>query len=145
MLYNAQNRLDPSSKGSREARWLVDASQHTMDCKGQTGMVMMLGGTVISSLNKQKINIRSVCKNELVGVDDAYPTIVWSLYFVQEQDIDITNDRLYRDNKSTILLRNNGKMSSSRRMKPIKANNFFITDNINQGSIVVNYLPAKQM
>ncbi len=108
-------------------------------------MGMMLGGAVISSLNKQKINIRSACKSEQVGVDDAYPTIVWSLYFVQEQGINITNNRLYQDNKSTILLKNNGKMSSSRRMKPIKAYYFFITDNINQGDIVVNYLPAKQI
>jgi len=71
--------------------------------------------------------------------------MVWSLYLVQDQGINIPNDRLCQDNKSTILLKNYGKMLSHKRAKLIKANYFFITDKINQGDIVVKHLPAEQV
>jgi hypothetical protein len=57
----------------------------------------------------------------------------------------MTNARIYQDNKSTILLENNGKMSSSKRTKHIKSKFFFITDRIHHGEVIVEYLPTVEM
>ena len=64
-------------------RWWVDASYNVHeDCKGQTGAMMSLGnGAPISFSRKQKLNVRSSCEGELVGLDDAMPTILWARYF----------------------------------------------------------------
>jgi hypothetical protein len=104
---------------------------------------MTLGkGAVISSSTKQKTNSKSACESELIGVDDNISTMLWSLYFMQEQGINI---RLYQDNKSTILQENNGKMSNSKRTKHIKAKFFFFTDRIEQGDVTVEWLPTDKM
>lgn len=54
-------------------------------------------------------------------------------------------EQIYQDNKSTICLENNGKMSSSKRTKHIKAKFFFITDKIAQGDVVVEHLPTTEL
>ena len=129
------------------SKWFVDASHAVhWDCKGQTGAGMTLGeGAVVSSSKKQKINTRSSTETELVGVDDAMPTILWCLYFIQEQGYNMTHAIIYQDNKSAILLETNGKMSSSGRTKHIKTKFFFITDKIEQGEAVVEYKPTEEM
>jgi hypothetical protein len=131
----------------KEAKWYVDAAYNVhWDCKGQSDGAMKLGkGAVISSSTKQKTNSKSACKSELIGVDDNISTMLWSLYSMQEQGINISNIRLYQDNKSTILLENNDKMSSSKRTKHIKAKFFFITDRIEQGDVTVEWLPTDKM
>ena len=99
------------------SKWFIDASHAVhWDCKGQTGAGMTLGeGAVISSSKKQKINTRSSTETELVGVDNAMPTVLWCLYFIQEQGYSMIHALIYQDNKSAILLETNGKMSSSGR------------------------------
>jgi hypothetical protein len=89
-----------------EIKWLVDASHNVhWDCKGQTGAGMTLGkGATISVSNKQCIKTKSACESKLVGVDDWVSTMLWSLYFMQEQGHDVSNIRLFQDNKSTILV-----------------------------------------
>jgi hypothetical protein len=66
---------------------------------------MVLGkGAVISFSRKQKSNTRSSMESELVGVDDTMPSILWSLYFWQEQGYNTTHATIYQDNKKAILL-----------------------------------------
>ena len=64
---------------------------------------------------------------------------------MQAQGVDMNNIHLYQDNKSTILLENNGKMSSSKKTKHIKAKYFFVTGKIEQGEIIVEHLPTGEM
>ena len=52
---------------------------------------------------------------------------------------------LYQDNMSAILLKTNGKASSSKRKKHIKVKYFYIKDKINQDEIVVEHCPTEQM
>lgn len=63
-----------------EAHWFVDASHEVhWDCKGQTGASMTLGKeAIINSSLCQKINTKSSCETELVGVDDVILTVLWS-------------------------------------------------------------------
>ena len=90
--------------------WQIDAAHGVhWDCKGQTGAAMTLGkGAVISNSWRQKCNTRSSTESELVGVDDAIPTVLWSLYFIQAQGYKITHATICQDNKSVILLKKNG-------------------------------------
>ena len=46
---------------------------------------------------------------------------------------------MYQDNQSAILLKNNGKASSSRRTKHLKIMYFFITDRIKKGELKIEY------
>ena len=64
---------------------------------------------------------------------------------MQGQGIDTKCVRLYQNNKSTILLKNNGKMSSSKHTKHVKAKFFFITNKVEQGEIIVEHLPTDSM
>ena len=107
--------------------WWVDASYNVHDdCKGQTGAMMSLGrGAPISFSRKQKLNVRSSCEGELVGVDDALPLILWARYFIEAQGYTVEQNILFQDNKSTILLATNGRWSSSKRTKHIKSQYFF--------------------
>ena len=106
--------------------WWVDASYNAhWDCKGQSGAMMSMGrGSPISFSRKQKLNVRSSCEGELVGIDDALPLILWTRYFIESLGYTVDQNILYQDNKSTILLANNGRWSSSKRTKHIKSRYF---------------------
>ncbi len=52
---------------------------------------------------------------------------------------------LYQDNISTQLLIKNGRMSSGKRTKHIKAKFFFIKDRVDKGEIKVMDCPTKEM
>jgi hypothetical protein len=82
---------------------------------------------------------------ELIGIDDNISTMLWSLYFMQAQGINMTNAQLHQDNKSTILLEKNGKMSSSKWTKHIKVKFVFITDRVEYGDVVIEWLPTDKM
>ena len=128
-------------------RWWVDASYNVHDdCKGQTGAMMSLGqGAPISFSRKQKLNVRSSTEGELVGIDDALPYILWARYFIEAQGYTVEQNILYQDNKSTILLANNGRWSSSKRTRHIKSRYFFIKDKVDSGEISVEHKPTNEM
>ena len=91
--------------------------------------MMTLGlGAIISFSQKQKINSKSLTESELVGVDDALPQILWNRYFMESQGYNEDNI-LFQDNKSAILLKKNGKTSSTKRTKHIKVSYFFTGQN----------------
>jgi hypothetical protein len=128
-------------------RWWVDASYNVHeDCKGQTGAMMSLGkGAPISFSRKQKCNVRSSCEGELVGIDDALPTILWTRYFIESQGYTVEQNIMFQDNKSTILLANNGRWSSSKRTKHIKSRFFYVKDKVNSGELSIEHRPTDKM
>jgi hypothetical protein len=60
------------------------------------------------------------------------PEMLWSLHFIQAQGYEAECVGLYQDNISTQLLIKNGKMSSGKKTKHIKAKFFFIKDRGNK-------------
>ena len=50
-----------------------------------------------------------------------------------------------QDNKSSILLEQNGKASSSKRTRHINIRYFFITDRVNMKEISLHWCPTKEM
>ena len=48
-------------------------------------MMSLGGGAVVGGSRKQKLNVKSSTKSELVALDDALPLILWCLYFIEAQ------------------------------------------------------------
>ena len=106
---------------------------------------MMGKGAIIGTSTKQKLNTRRSTEYELVGADDVMTISMWTTYFVEAQGYKIKRSILYQDNKSCILLENNGQASSSKRTKHINVRYFFITDRISKGDIEFEYCPTGEM
>ena len=62
---------------------------------------------------------------------------------MEEQGYKINKNILYQDNKSTILLENNRKLNSGKRTRAINIRYFFLTDQIKQGNVQIEYCPTK--
>jgi hypothetical protein len=130
-------------------KWYVDGAHSVhWDCKGHAGAMFTLGeGAVSTSYSRNvKLNTQSSTETELVGVDMYMPEMLWSLYFMQQsQGYDVEIVELLQDNKSMQLLMNNGRFSSGKKTKHIKAKFFFIKDRINAGEMKVTHCPTKEM
>ena len=98
--------------------WWVDASFAIhKDFKSHTGATMTLGkGCPISMSSKQKINTRSSTEAELIGINDALTMILWVRLFLQAQGFTVTDNVIFQDNQSTMLLTKNGWQSSGKKM-----------------------------
>ena len=128
-------------------KWYVDSSFAVHpDFKSHTGGVFTYGrGTPLTMSRKQKLNTRSSTEAELVGADDMSVMILWTKLFMEAQGYDIEKNILYQDNKSTILLEENGKRSSSKRTRAFNIRYFFLTDQIEKGNVQVEYCPTGDM
>ena len=102
-------------------------------------------GYPISTLTKQKLNIRSSTESEMIGVNDCMPYILWTRLFLEAQGYDVTNNSIYQDNKSTIILDKNGKASSGKRTKHINMRYFFVTERIQKGDVSAEWCPTGDM
>jgi hypothetical protein len=128
-------------------KWWIDASYAVYhDMKSHTGITMTLGkGCPMSSSIRQKINTKSSTEAELVGVDDGMGIITWTRNFLREQQFNVTDNIVYQDNQSAILLERNGRGSSGRRTRHIDIRYFFISDRIKNKELRVEYCPTKEM
>ncbi len=86
--------------------WYMDASFTVhANMRGHTGGGLTLGrGFPIVSLTKQKLNTRSSTESKLIGVDDMMPAILWTWYFLKSQGYHVSENVIFQDNKSTMLL-----------------------------------------
>ena len=128
-------------------KWWVDESyymhiyywSHTGDTSS------LVKGYPYSKLSKQNMNTKSSTKAELVGIDDMMPMIQWVRYFMGYQGYHITDNIVYQDNQSTMLLSRNGKYSSRKRTKHISIRYFFVTDIIDNEDIPLEFSPTDYM
>jgi len=114
--------------------------------RSHSGIVMMLGkGAVYSSLCKQKLNTKSSTEAELVGIDYAMGQVLWTRHFLAAQGEYVSTTTSYQDNKSTILLAENGRASSSKHTRHLNVRYYFITDQITKGHVKVAFCPMQDM
>ncbi len=137
--YSKDLFLTLSADTTNIIQWFSDAAFGVHpDMKSHTGGTMTLGkGSIISMSKKQKLNTKSSTEVELVGADDISDHLLWTNYFLEEQGYDIKDTILYQDNKSIMLLLNNGKFSSSKRTRHISIRYFFLTDRISNNELTV--------
>ena len=136
-----------SGDGSGILKWYIDAAYAVHpNMRGHTGSGMSMGtGFSLVSSTKQKLNTRSSTECELVGVDDCMPMICWTRYFLDAQGYGVTETVVFQDNKSAILLENNGTLSSGKRTKHINIRYFFISDRVKNGELKVVWCPTLDM
>ena len=101
------------------------------DMKGDTGGTMSMGKeSTYSVVTGQKLVARSSTESELIGAHDVLPQIIWTSYFLQPQELKVTDNLLYQDNISSILLEKNGRQSSTKRTRHIDIRCFFVKDRV---------------
>ena len=125
--------LTLNATNSNDSLWGVDAAYAVHpDMRLYTGIVFTMGqGRPICSSRKQKLNAKSSTEAELDGADDAMSMILWVLYFLCMQGYGLTTPVLYKDNKSAILLEENGSKSNSEQTKHRNICYYFITNQVN--------------
>ena len=133
--------------GTGIVKWFVDASFAVHpNMRSHSGGAVTLGrGCPIVTSTKQKLNTMSSTESELVGVDDLMPSVLWTRNFLKAQGYKVTENLLYQDNKSAILLEKNGKASSSKRTRHIAIRYYFVTDRIAKGELTVEWCPTADM
>lgn len=136
-----------SADNLRVLKWFVDVSFGVHpDFKSHTGSVLTMGGGAIQSQSmKQKINSRSTCEAELIGTDDALAQILWTRLFLEDLGYPVEKNILYQDNQSAILLEVNGRKSVGKRSRHLSIRYFFLTDQVQQGKVSVEYCPTDKM
>jgi hypothetical protein len=102
-------------------------------------------GAIYGVSRKQKIVSRSLTEAELVGAYDVMPQILWTRHFLKAQGYDVVDSILHQDNKSAILLEENGKASSSKRTRHINIRYFFVTDHVKGKEVSIKYCPTRDM
>ena len=99
--------------------WYIDASFAVHpDFKSHSGMVMMFKGgkgCLMSGSDKQRLNADGSTIAEVVGVHDHLPKVLWAALFLAAQGHDVEENITCQDNKSAMLLEENGKRSSGKR------------------------------
>jgi hypothetical protein len=73
-----------------------------------------------------KCNTQSSTETEILSVHNKLPDIIWMTYFVECQGYDIDEYIVFQDNMSLLSLEKNGRISSSKWTKHIKAKYFLI-------------------
>jgi YD repeat-containing protein len=81
------------------------------------------------------LTTRSSTEGELVAVNDVLGHVLWTKYFLEGQNININDNVIYQDDKSTMLLKKNGKGSSSKRTQHINIRYFCIKDQVDSGEV----------
>ena len=139
--------LEFNDSGTLE--WWVDAAFAVhKDMKSHTGAVLTMGkGGVFAISRKQKINTTSSTTAELVGVSDALPLVIWTRKFLEAQGFKVTDNIVYQDNQSAMLLEQNGKRSSGKNTRHLDIRYFYCTDQINgdEKTMSVHYCPTGEM
>jgi hypothetical protein len=64
---------------------------------------------------------------------------------MEAQGYNIDENKIGRDNQSSMLLENNGRASSSKRIRHINIRYFFITEHIAAGEVKIEYCPTGEM
>ena len=68
-------------------KWYMDTAYavHSDFRSHMGGMMSLHKGSIYSVSTKQKLNMKSSSKAELVVVDDVMPHVLWTNYFLQAQ------------------------------------------------------------
>ena len=120
-------------------KWWIDGAFAThRDMRSYTGGALSLGKGVITGIStRQKLMTRGSTEAELVAVDDCISLILWTRYFLEAQGYGADDAIIYQDNKSAILLEQNGHASSTRWTRHLNIRYFFVSDQIKKDEVHV--------
>jgi hypothetical protein len=133
--------------GTGTIKWYTDAAFAVHpDFRSHTGSAMTMGQGAITSISKkQGMNTRSSTEAELVAADDVVGAMIWTKNFLEAQGYPVKENILFQDNKSAILLENNGRASAGKRSRHLNIRLFFITDQKAKKNIEIEFCPTDLM
>ena len=115
--------------------WWVDSSysEHPDMCS-HSGICMTLGkGVAYSRSSKQKLNTKSSTEAALIALEDTMGQVLWTHHFLAEQGQYVPTTTICQNNKSIILLAENGRTSSCKQTWHLNVRYYFVTDQIKKG------------
>ena len=132
---------------SKDLMWYVDCAYGVhADYRSHTGGGLTMGkGFAISVSKAHKLNTRSLTEGEIVSVDDCLSLVLWYCEFMIAQGYGCNRNIILQDNRSSILLENNGKASSGKRTRPMHIRYFGITDGVDKKIAKIMWVPRKDM
>ena len=101
-------------------------------------------GAAYSYSRKEKLNTISSTEAELIGTADILPIIIWVRMCLDAYGLDVKLSTFNQENKSTIQLIANGRLSSSKRTRHIGIRFYFIKDRVDKGEIEVGFFRRKE-
>jgi hypothetical protein len=139
IIFNGNEKLD--------VKVYVDASYGIhQDGKSHSGVVILMGsGIVYAKSCKQSIVVKSSTEAELVAASDhagVYLELKNVLNGLLNENVKVV---LMQDNKSSIKLIENGRLSSSERTKHISIRYFWLKERVDSGDICVEYCKTEVM
>ena len=125
----------------------VDASYAVHEnMRSHLGLIAKFGqGSALSASRKQRINTRSSTEGEVIAVDDFIGMVLWTNNFLAEQGYVIERNILFQDNRSAMLLEENGRSSAGKRSKHLNVRYFFIKDVVDAGMMEILHSPTEEM
>ena len=132
---------------SNIVKWYGDASFAVhQNMRSHTGGMLTLGaGGIVNVSRKQKMVSKSSMEAEFIATDDLLNPVIWTNYFLEAQGYESKDTVVLHDNKSCMLLHNNGKASSSKRTRHLNIRYYFLSDRIANGELRVEFCPTDEM
>ena len=129
------------------AEWWIDgAFGNHSDIQSHTGgYLSLVRGMVTSKSKHQKLNTRSSTEADLVAVDDCLPQVLWTCLFLISQGYSTGETIIRQDNKSVMLLAENGNQSSSQQTCHLNVRYYFVTNKITKGEIRIDHCGSSHM
>ena len=140
----AEDKLTLKADGTGELKWYVDASFAVHpDFRSHTGATMTMGKGAVTSLSrKQGMNTRSSTEAEVVAADEVVGPMLWTKVFLEHQGYPVRKNVLFQDNRSAMLLEENGCKSAGKRSRHLNIRYFFVTDQKAKNNIQIEYCPT---
>jgi hypothetical protein len=124
----------------------ADASHHLHTSgHGQHGMTISNGSAPVGYRSaKITMMTRSSSESELYSLEDASTYALWYQILLKDMGVEHNKPiKIYQDNKSTIIMAMQG--ASFKRTKHLIGKQTFVKERIQNGDIVLQYLPTKDM
>ena len=77
-----------------------------------------------------------------MGADVIATQILWTKHFIEAQGYMIEENILHQDNKSTILLQENGRKSAGKQSRALNVRYFFLMDQVEKENLRITYCPT---
>ena len=71
--------------------------------------------------------------------------MLWTKLFLEHQGYPVRKNVLFQDNRSAMLLEENGRKSAGKRSRHLNIRYFFVTDQKAKNNIQIEYCPTDQM
>ena len=108
-------------------------------------MMPMGKRALVNIAKKHKLNTGGSTELELVSIAKFLGVMMWCKYFMEAQCYAIENNILYQDNKSTIMMAKNGRMSAGKTSNHIKNRFFLINDKFAMGDLEIQHKGTDEM